>query len=76
MRIDAVQGEGGRRSNGVDRRRALPEPRIAAMNEADPSPWDASGEARRAVRAMALGALLATAILAARSVAERRGRRP
>jgi hypothetical protein len=46
------------------------------MNEAARSSSEASGEARRAVRAMALGALLAAAILAARSLAGRRERRP
>jgi hypothetical protein len=42
------------------------------MNEAAGSPSDAFGEVRRALSAMALGAFLAAAILAARSLAERR----
>jgi hypothetical protein len=45
------------------------------MNEVAGSPSDASGELRRAIKAMALGAALAVALVAARDVAARSERR-
>jgi hypothetical protein len=45
------------------------------MNEAAGSPSDASGEVRRAIKAITLGAVLAASLLASRAVADRRARR-